>query len=578
LGVPSVKVAGLVVPEDFVAGLRGAKPHWTAALAFSLFINLLYLAPSIYMLQVYDRVVPTGGKLTLLFVTLALAVALATMALLDLVRNRLLIRASAELDAALSEKILMRSVAGHGSVAGAQAVRDFDTLRQIMASPTAAAILDVPWAPIYIFVAFLFHFWLGLFAIASIILLLGIAWWNQTATRGQLERSNQAITAAHGSQQSVAMHGQVIRALGMSRAMVTRQQMQRALALRDAIGAQMTGGKFTALSKFARMFVQSGALGLGALLAVAGEISTGSIIAASILLSRALQPAEGIISGWGNIGNAKGAASRLFDFYSRTGEAARIHTALPEPQGKLDIEQVGLRGSGGQPILLGVSISLRPGEILGVIGPSGAGKTSLAKLACGAIKPDAGTVRIDGAQLSDWDQDVLCRHIGYLPQEPSLFEGTIKDNISRFAAWHIDTEDEIDAKAVAAAKAAGVHELILRQPQGYDTMLGSLGAGLSAGQAQRVALARALYGDPTLLILDEPNSFLDAEGEAALAAAMVEARQRGAAIMAIAHRKAILSSADRLLVLEGGRPTLMGPAQDVTARMARPAALAEDAA
>jgi len=565
-----MKIGGLVVPPDFEQALRGARPHFMAALAFSFFINLLYLAPSIYMLQVYDRVVPTGGKLTLFFVTLALAVALGTMSLLDLVRNRLLVRASAKLDALLGDKILKRSMAGHGSLASTQAMRDFDTVRQTLASPTAAAIMDVPWAPLYIAVAFLFHFWLGMFAIASIILLLVIAWRNQKSTRERVERSSQAISAAHSAQQTAAMNGDIIRALGMSEAMIGRQKMQRAIALRDSIGAQMTGGGFTALSRFTRMFVQSAALGLGALLAIAGYISTGSIIAASILLSRALQPAEGVIAGWGSIGNARAAAARLFDFYNRTGEVDRIRTALPRPQGRLEMDQVGLRGANAQPILFGISMMLQPGEILGVIGPSGAGKTSLAKLACGSFKPDVGSIRIDGAQFSDWDQDELALHIGYLPQEPSLFEGTIKDNISRFASWRENGGGDVDTKSVTAAKAAGVHDLILRQPQGYDTYLGPAGAGLSAGQAQRVALARALYDDPALLILDEPNSFLDAEGEEALMSAMKDARARGAAVMVVAHRKAVLANADRLLVLDAGRTKLLGPAREVVARLTGP--------
>jgi ATP-binding cassette subfamily C protein len=573
-----MKLGGVNLPADFEDALRGARPHFVAALAFSFFINLLYLAPAIYMLQVYDRVVPTGGKLTLLFVTLALAVALGTMALLDLVRNRLLVRASARLDALLGEKILKRSMAGHGSLASTQAMRDFDTVRQTLASPTAAALMDVPWAPLYIGVAFLFHFWLGLFAVASIVVLLVIAWRNQKSTRERLERSSQAISAAHTAQQTAAMNGDIIRALGMSEAMIGRQRMQRAIALRDSIGAQMTGGGFTALSRFTRMFVQSAALGLGALLAINGDISSGSIIAASILLSRALQPAEGVIAGWGSIGNARAAATRLFDFYNRAGEAERIRTALPRPEGRLDMDQVGLRGTGGQPILFGVSLTLQPGEILGVIGPSGAGKTSLAKIACGALKPDVGTIRIDGAQFADWDQDELARHIGYLPQEPSLFEGTIKDNISRFAAWRDSNDGDIDEKAITAAKAAGVHDLILRQPQGYDTYLGPAGAGLSSGQAQRVALARALYGSPSVLILDEPNSFLDAEGEAALMAAMAGARKRKAAIMVIAHRKAVLGTADRLLVLDAGRPKLLGPTREVAARLAGPSNDTESAA
>lgn len=573
-----MKYAGRTVPRDFADALASAKPYFTAALAFSFFINLLYLAPAIYMLQIYDRVVPTGGELTLLFVTIALAVALGTMALLDLVRNRLLVRASVRLDALLSEKILKRSMAGHGSVASTLAMRDFDALRNVLATPAAGAMLDVPWAPIYIMVSFLFHFWLGVFAIFSIALLLFIAWRNQQATHERVERSNQALSAAHAAQQSAALHGEVIRALGMTGAMVTRQKMQRAVALRDSVGAQLTGGQFTALSKFTRIFVQSAALGLGALLAIAGQISTGSIIAASILLSRALQPAEAVISGWGAIANAKAAANRLFDFYERAGESDRIRTSLPRPQGKLDVEQVGLRGPDGQPILFGVSLALQPGEILGVIGPSGAGKTSLAKLVCGALAPDVGTIRIDGAQFSDWEQDELCRHIGYLPQEPSLFEGSVKDNISRYAAWVESEGEDVDTKAVAAAKAAGVHDLILRLPQGYDTFLSPMTGGLSAGQAQRVALARALYGNPVVLVLDEPNSFLDAEGEAALMTAMAAARERGAAIMVVAHRKAILTVADRLLVLDSGRPKLLGPAKEVVARLAGPPSQTESAA
>jgi len=568
----------MTLPRDFEEALGGVKPYFTAALAFSFFINVLYLAPAIYMLQVYDRVVPTGGKLTLLFVTIALAIALGTMALLDLVRNRMLVRAGVKLDTLLSEKVLKRSMAGHGSVESTQAMRDFDTLRNVLASPAAGAIIDVPWAPIYIIVSFLFHFWLGIFAVFSIALLLVIAWRNQEAIRIRVERSNRALSAAHAAQQSAAQQGEAIRALGMTGAMVKRQQMQRAVALRDSVGAQITGGQFTALSKFTRIFVQSCALGLGALLAVAGEISTGSIIAASILLSRALQPAEAVISGWGTIAYAKAAADRLFDFYERASTADRIHTTLPSPEGSLEVEQVGLRGPGGQPILFGVSLTLRPGEILGVIGPSGAGKTSLAKLVCGALSPDAGMIRIDGAQFSDWDQDELCSHIGYLPQEPSLFEGSVKDNISRFAAWSESGEANIDEKAVAAAKAAGVHELILRLPQGYDTFLGSMTGGLSAGQAQRVALARALYGSPAILVLDEPNSFLDAEGEAALMAAMMAARDRGAAIMIVAHRKTILTCADRLLVLDAGRPKLSGPAKEVVARLAAPLGQTESAA
>ena len=240
---------------------------------------------------------------------------------------------------------------------------------------------------------------------------------------------------------------------------------------------------------------------------------------------------------------------------------------LPKPAGRLDVEQIGVRAPDGRPILLGVSFHAVPGEILGIIGPSGSGKTTLVKVIAGALVPELGTVRIDGAQRSDWDPDLLGRNLGYLPQEPSLFEGTIKENISRFGAWD-DPNEDVDSEVVAAAQLAGVHELILRLPQGYDTPLGAHGGGLSAGQAQRIALARAFYRRPNLLILDEPNAFLDAEGEAALVRAVEAERKRGAAVLIVAHRKAVLESADRLLVLEGGRPKMIGPAADVVARLA----------
>jgi ATP-binding cassette subfamily C protein len=247
----------------------------------------------------------------------------------------------------------------------------------------------------------------------------------------------------------------------------------------------------------------------------------------------------------------------------------RIHTRLPAPKGHVQVDQVGLRGPDGRPMLFGVSLEVRPGEMLGIIGPSGSGKTTLAKVIAGAIVPEIGTVRVDGAQLADWDPDDLAQHMGFLPQEPSLFEGTIKENISRFDN---EANGRVDEQVVAAAQSAGVHELILRLPQGYDTRLGPLGSGLSAGQAQRVALARALYGDPAVLILDEPNAFLDADGETSLLAAVEAAIARGASVIMVAHRRTVLRGAHRLLVMDAGRPKLLGPAAEVAARLAGPAA------
>jgi ABC-type protease/lipase transport system fused ATPase/permease subunit len=303
------------------------------------------------------------------------------------------------------------------------------------------------------------------------------------------------------------------------------------------------------------------------LLAIAGDISAGSIIAASILLSRALQPVDSLISGWAALASTRAAAQRLASTLA-DGAPARIYTALPAPRGEIQLEQVGFGSAGARPILMGVSFSAAPGEILGIVGPSGSGKTTLGKIVVGALDASVGCVRIDGARLSDWEPDRLGRHFGYMPQEASLFEGTIKENIARF---DVPTSDEegfgVDQAVIAAAKEASVHELILQLPSGYDTRLGLGGSGLSAGQAQRVAFARALYGAPQMLLLDEPNAFLDAEGEASVVRGISAARSRGATVIVIAHRRGLLDIADRLLVMDGGRPKMIGPANDVVVRL-----------
>jgi ATP-binding cassette subfamily C protein len=354
--------------------------------------------------------------------------------------------------------------------------------------------------------------------------------------------------------------------------MVERQLAHRRIALANMVNAQFAGSKLTASSRFFRLFVQSVALGVGALLAIAGEISSGAIIASSVLLSRALQPVESIIAAWSPLAGARASVIRLARTFENLDEQ-RTYTALPPPTGALQVEEVGVRGREGRPILVGISFRADPGQILGIIGPSGSGKTTLGKVIVGAIQPTIGTVRIDGARLTDWDQDELGKYLGYMPQEPSLFEGTIKENIARFRKGaNTDETRAIDEAVIAAAKEAGVHELILHLPQGYDTPLGLMGTGLSAGQAQRVALARALFGEPRLLLLDEPNAFLDQNGETALVEAIAKARARGATVIVIAHRRGVLAAVDRLLVIEDGKPRMMGPAKEVVARLTGPKA------
>jgi ATP-binding cassette subfamily C protein len=564
-----MRIAGIEIPPVIAGALRECKQHFMAAAGFSLLINLLYLAPTLYMLQVYDRVVPTGGKLTLLFVTLALAFALLSLSMLDMVRNRLLIRASQRIDSQLAPDILRQMMATDSAAAG-QAMRDFDAIRSAIGTPVIAAIFDVPWTPVFLIAAFMLHFWLGLLSIVAAVLLITLAYLNQKSTQERMEIATTWMAAAHNAQQSAATHGGTIKALGMIDAVVLRQLDHRRNALINTLHAQFAGSRLTATSRFFRLFVQSAALGLGALLAIAGDISAGAIIASSVLLSRALQPIESIIGAWSSLASARAALHRLARVFENMPEP-RMYTALPSPKGLLEVEDVGFRGRDGRPIVVGVSFRAEPGKILGVVGPSGSGKTTLGKIIVGALQPTIGTVRIDGARLSDWEQDTLGRHIGYIPQEPSLFEGTIKHNISRFARpTTVEQARDVDEAVVAAAQDAGVHQLILQLPQGYDTPLGLMGSGLSAGQSQRIALARALYGDPALLVLDEPNAFLDQPGEVALLAALAKAKARGAAIVLVAHRRGILDIADRLLVLEEGRTKMIGPSADVVARLTGP--------
>ncbi len=556
------------LPKAIADAVRACRPHFVAAAIFSALINLLYLAPALYMLQVYDRVLASGGKLTLLFVTIALVVALVTLAALDAIRGRLLVRASARLDAILAPRILQLMLS-RGGRENVQAMRDFDTIRQATASPVAGSLFDLPWAPIFIIVCFLLHVWIGVLAIAAIAALLFIARRHQEKTRKTVEDSSRALALSHASEQAAAVQAGTLRGLGMVGAMVNRQLAFRATGINNVARTQFIGSRYTASSRFLRLFVQSAALGLGALLAIAGQMSAGAVIAGSILLGRALQPVDGLIGGWSTLTSARAALARLTETLREDVEVDRVRTLLPDPVGRIDVEQVGVRGADGRPVLLGMTFSTSPGEILGIIGPSGSGKTTLAKVVAGALEADVGIVRIDGAQRSDWEQDALGRFIGYLPQEPSLFEGTIKDNIARFQAA---ASGDIDGEVIAAAKLAGVHDLVLTMPQGYDTMLGPMGSGLSAGQSQRIALARALFRKPPVLILDEPNAFLDAEGEAALLDALRQARANGATVLLVAHRKSVLAIVDRLLVIEDGKPKMLGPAKDVIARLTGPAA------
>jgi len=558
------------LPEPLASAFRACRPHFIGIAVFSGLLNVLFLAPSIYMMQVYDRVVPTGGLTTLFFITLVVAFALMTLAALDAIRARLLVRVSLRLDRLVSGPLLEKLMARTAPGAPIQGMREFDTLRQAISGQAALGFLDAPWTPLYLIIAFMLHPALGGLTLFGGVVLVILAIFNERSTKTKAQAAAKATTSAYAAQEAAAQNAEVVRALGMRGALRERQLADRRVGLSLSGQAQFTGGQFAAATKFMRLFLQSAALGLGAWLAVERQISAGAIIAASILMSRALQPVEQVVGSWGTVVSARSALKTLSELFASP-ESETPRTQLPDPKGHLQFDKAVVRAPGSDQLLLkGVSFGLKPGEVMGVVGPSGAGKTTLARLAAGAASPDMGFVRLDGANMADWDPDRLGRHVGYLPQDSALIAGSIRDNISRFALWRGDASEGVDAAVVAAAQTAGVHDVILKLPKGYDTVLTHGGRGLSAGQAQRVALARALYGDPALVILDEPNSALDADGENALGRAILAAKARGAAVMIIAHRTGVLQAVDQLLVLRDGAVEKVGPRAEVLAQMQQP--------
>jgi ATP-binding cassette subfamily C protein len=573
-----MRLLWLPVPEALEEPVRACRKHLLLAAGFSALINILYLAPTIYMMQVYDRVVPTSGLMTLYWITLIVALAIGVLAALDAARVRLMMRASLRIDRMLAPMILDRSLLpmrpGSGLVPGAETMRQFDVLRQAISGQAMMAMFDAPWAPLYLVVAFVIHPLLGAIVVAGAAILVLLANGNERRNKLAAARAHEAMAAAYASQEANFREAEIVRTLGMRRALVARQGEERRAGFGASLDTQFSGSRYNALVKFVRMFMQSFALGAGAWLAVKGEISVGAIIAASVLLSRALQPIEQLVTSWPQIAQARQALRSIEALFDATGEASARRTSLPEPEGHLELDRVVVHSPDGTVALLkGISFSVLPGQLLGIVGASGAGKTTLARVICGAIAPDVGETRLDGANIALWDPEKLATHIGYLPQTCSLLPGTIAENISRFAVSDGASIHVIDAEVVRAAKMAGVHETILRLPEGYDTRIfGSRGHALSVGQAQRIALARALYGNPRLLVLDEPNSALDAEGEDALNRAVAAARRDGAAVVIVAHRSSALSAADSLLVLTDGAAALSGPRKEVLEELARRAA------
>lgn len=553
------------------AGLAACRRHWSYAAGFSAAINLLYLAPTIYMLQVYDRVVPSRGGVTLAFLTVLLIASLGALALLELVRSRILVRASARLESHLAPTILKAVLQATRTPGAGAAMRNFDSLRQTLSGSGMLALFDLPWTPIYVLLCFCLHPFIGALALAGMTVLVAMTIANERVVRPRLEAANLAAARGYSMQTGSLAQSDVVRALGMGEAMVQWQRDGRVAANVLQQEASFAAGGFVSGSKFVRLGLQSLALGLAAWLVLDQKITAGAIFAASLLVTRALAPVDQVLGAWRSLAEAHNAYGELKTLLHATAEPAQ-RTSLPPPKGALRVERLAVRGAAGLPPRLnGVSFEVAPGEVLGLVGPSGAGKTTLMRALVGALPADHGLVRLDGADISAWDAEKLGPHVGYLPQDLSLFPGTIKQNICRFQD-QLSAREDVDAMAVAAAVAVGAHDMILRLPQGYDTVLDWGGRGVSLGQAQRIALARALYGDPSLIVLDEPNAHLDVEGEAALLVVLRAAKARGAIAVVSAHRTGLVEVMDKVLVLVDGQAVQFGPREEVFRAPAPPRA------
>ncbi len=532
---------------------------------FSLAINALLLVPALYMLQVFDRVLSSRSEETLVMLSVGALLALAMMAVLDVLRAQLLAACGVALDRWLGPSVLQGLLEQTARLGGAEhlnGLRDVATLRGFLVGAGVVALFDAPWLPLFLLLIYLFHPVLGAVALAGAALMLLLAVLNERVTRAPLEQALAAGRRAGRFIDASTANAETVSALGMRRAVTQRWQVLNDAALGEQAAASRLGAKYSGLTKFTRQFIQMAMLGVGAYLVIAQHLSAGVMIAATIILGRALAPVEMLVAGWRNLVEVRSAWRRLERLFAAN-PPAPAGTSLPAPKGSLAVERVLYAFPGAaQAALRGVSFNLPAGESLGVIGPTAAGKSTLARLLIGVWKPTAGAVRLDGADVSAWPREQLGKHVGYVPQAVGLFSGTVAGNIARLG-------EPNDAAVIRAAKRAHVHDMILRLPRGYDTELGEGGAGLSPGQRQRVALARALYGEPRLVVLDEPNANQDAEGDEALILALRDLKQAGVTVVAVAHRPSLLVNVDKLLVLRDGVAELFGPRVEVTARLAR---------
>jgi len=558
------------VHPDLAEALRECRRAFGSVALFSGMVNLLMLAGPLYMLQVYDRVLSSRSVPTLIALSVFLVGAYAFQGALDLIRSRVVVRSAAVLDQRLAlavhSAVIRLSVASRHPGDGPQPVRDLDAIRGFLTGAGPIAIVDLPWVPVFLTICFLIHPWLGVASTIGAVTLFTMTLLTERASRAPAKTLAQDAGRRSIMVEAQRRGGETILAMGMGGALAQRWAGVNNRYIAASASLSDVAGGFGSASKVLRLLLQSVILGLGAYLVIRQEMTAGAMVAASIMMGRALAPIETAIANWRAFVGARQAITRLSEVLTRVAPKRDV-TALPRPERSLEVEHVAIVAPGGtKPVVANVRFGLTTGQALGIIGPSGAGKTSLVRALVGIWRPARGCVRLDGAALDNWDPDMLGQHVGFISQTVELFDGTISENIAR-----MNVKPDADA-VLRAAKAAGAHELILRLPNGYDTAIGEGGEALSGGQRQRIALARALYGDPFLVVLDEPNSNLDNDGELALRQAIANLKTRGAIVVLIAHRPSVLAVCDHILVLANGEQKDFGTRDEIMQKMTRPMA------
>ncbi|MBO6824964.1 MAG: type I secretion system permease/ATPase [Sneathiella sp.] len=551
-------MSGISKQTELQKALAGGKSIFWIVGLFSFFINLLMLVGPFYMLQVYDRVLTSGSIPTLIFLTIAAVGLTMVSSLLEWLRSRILVRLNGRLEKSLRQSLFSGLFKSGGR--DSQPLKDLETTRGFLSGNGLVTFFDAPWAPIFLALIFVFHPILGFIATLGAVLLFTIAILTEFLTRGILLKSSSDTGAANRFVEGALLNREVVMALGMLPGMYAKWRDKYDGGHAGQALAADRSGMLNAIAKFIRPVLQVAMLGTGAWLALNQEISPGVMIASSIVMGRALAPVQGAIGSWKGFVLARSAYDRLKEFYAGL-EGVKLQANLPKPQGTITVERaVGAPPKSEVPVIKGVSFNIPAGSSVGIIGPSASGKSTLARLLTGVWAPTSGKVRLDGVEISKWDHEELGPSLGYLPQDVELFDGTVLENISRFS------EGE-PSLVIEAAKSAGIHEMILALPNGYETIIGPMGSVLSGGQRQRIGLARALYGDPSFIVLDEPNSNLDSDGEEALKATLIKVKERGATLVIISHRPAVINVVDHVMILKNGMIEDFGTRQEVLARM-----------